>query len=54
MLCALVFFFLPSASCVCLILFFLFICEEMHLHLFCVIEEEDAGESVQPSVKAGL
>lgn len=53
MLCALVVFFLPSASCVCLILFFLFICEEMHLHLFCVIEE-DAGESVQPSVKAGL
>lgn len=52
MLCALVFF--PSASCVRLILFFLFICEEMHLHLFCVIEEDDAGESVQPSVKAGL
>lgn len=51
MLCALGFFF-PSTSCVCLILF-LFICEEMHLHLFCVIEE-DAGESVQPSVKAGL
>lgn len=40
-------------QCVCLILFFLFICEEMHLHSFCVIEE-DAGESVQPSVKAGL
>ncbi len=32
-------------------LFSLFICEEMFLHLFCVIEEGDADEPVQPWVR---
>lgn len=39
---------------VSLALFSLFVCEEMLLHLFCVIEEGDAGESVQPWVREGI
>lgn len=50
----LVLFFLsrfPLSSLFSLSLFSLFVCEEMLLHLFCVIEEGDAGESVQPWVR---
>lgn len=47
----LVLFFLSQFLSLSLSLFSLLICEEMFLHLFCVIEEGDTGESVQPWVR---